>query len=89
MRTGKKGAAAVHSATSIRMTDHQPRAFACGWIVKRGEDTFIHVMPKGDVVAHVARFDCPCGPMVDTIGKRVFVHNSADCREHFEQLKPM
>jgi len=68
---------------------HKPRAFASGWHVVRGEDSFIHVMPKGDIVEHVARFDCSCGPMVDTVSLRVFVHNSADRREHFEDLRVM
>lgn len=88
MRTGKKGAA-VHSATSIRMTDRKPLAFAGGWKVIHGPDTKIHVMPIGDAVDHVAGVECGCRPQVDVVARRVVVHNSADCREHFEQLKPM
>lgn len=56
-----------------------------GWDVVRGDDSFMHVMPKHDAVPHTCSFDCVCRPRRDELGGVVVVHNSADHRERFEK----
>lgn len=76
-------------ATSIRMRERAPLAFARGWTVRRGADTLIHVMPEADMIAHVADRTCSCRPKLDELTGRVYTHHSADEREHFEDLRIM
>lgn len=57
-----------------------------GWDSVRGADTFIHVIPHGDSYPHVPSASCICRPQRDDVERRVYVHNSADGRERFEDL---
>ena len=66
-----------------------PLAWSSGWQVIYGEDTYIHVVPRKDSKPHTCARTCVCGPWLDQVGLRVYVHNAADGRERFEDLKVM
>lgn len=59
-----------------------------GWIVYGADSTDdYHIMPINDLREHIEGRDCWCDPREDdeyleTTGRFVLVHNSADRREH-------
>jgi hypothetical protein len=49
----------------------------------------IHVIPTNDLREHVASTDCWCKPTEDDEYPTVWVHNSMDRREEFENGRAM
>ena len=44
----------------------------------------IHVLPLADLIEHIEAATCPCRPTPEGDEPTVYVHHSADGREHFE-----
>ena len=56
------------------------------WVLTRGSDGCLHVLPLGDTMPHVLRDEkCPCKPELSEFGN--IVHNAADHREDYETGK--
>ena len=47
----------------------------------------VHVVPFGDLREHIASLNCWCKPIEDDEWPGVWVHNSMDRREDFENGK--
>jgi hypothetical protein len=45
----------------------------------------VHTMPEGDLREHLESRDCWCKPRPDDDDPTVWVHNSMDRREEYEQ----
>lgn len=56
-----------------------------GWEVKRTERGAFHLLPVNDERPHDPQ-NCPCCPEYDDEGQ-VWVHNSYDGREAYEELQ--
>lgn len=53
-------------------------------MIHRESDGVTHVVPINDLRQHENLFSCWCNPAVD-IENRMFVHNSMDRREEYEE----
>lgn len=53
---------------------------------KEVSDNTVHVLPVDDLKPHKASKDCWCGPWEEPINPGVFVHNSLDRRELYEDI---
>lgn len=54
-----------------------------GWTSWACGDGFMHLVPSWDVRPHTRTYACPCRPVLDE--SALFVHNSFDGRERYEQ----
>lgn len=56
--------------------------------------TAVHVLPRGDLVAHDESDDCACGPTTEPVTRDdgsigwVVTHHSLDAREHRATTDP-
>lgn len=61
------------------------------WKVYYNINQFNHVIPIGDIKAHVTSINCKCSPAseVQDNGITVIIHHSYDGREWVEQAKEL